>query len=177
MRAGLARLVVVLCLLGIAGCTGGGKSNPAPSTVPSTVDRPAESAPFEADQLTGPWVSANGDPVPPVGQTLVFDIGPGPDHCGQQGALLLFVSVPFGTPATTTDDWRVFVRDPNHTLHGPPWPSGLDLDSQLPQTAQFTGFSTGDIGLWVDEDQQYAFVTDGQTVERWPRVDPIPWCA
>ena len=90
------------------------------------------------------------------------------------------MTMPFGTPASTNDDYRVLSATPIRTLgNGSPsgWLAPLDLDSELPETAVFTGFSTSNIELWLDDEQRHAFLTDGQTVERWPRVDPPPWCA
>ena len=177
MRA-VARLLPIVLLVGVASCTDDYKE-PAASTVPSTPETAAPAPPLDIADLTGTWRDEDGKAVPPTTDALVFDIGPGSEHCFPQNVLFLTVTEPFGTPATTLDDGRVFIRDPERTLVGPPWDSipGVDLNSELPKTARFTGFSTGDIELWVDQDEQHAFLTDGQTVERWPRVDPPPLCA
>ena len=172
-RARRSWLLVPLIILGTSGCTGGSSDRATP-------DRPAAAAStsegLSIDVLTGPWLDRAGEPVPEPGRTLVLAVSRGPEHCNWQSAVFLHLAVPIGTPAPSFDNVEQYVRDPEGRVSAT-LRRELDLDADLTGTAEDSGFSTGDIELWVDPAHRYVLLTDGHTVERWPRRDPAAFCA
>lgn len=101
----------------------------------------------------------------------------GPEHCGWQSATFLTLGWPLGTRPQTAAGARQYVRDPRRVLPSrlPP----LELDATLPADASPTGYAHGPVRLYLapsDQDRA-AYLVLGDSVERWPRSDPIAVCS
>jgi hypothetical protein len=102
----------------------------------------------------------------------------GPAHCGWQSATVLFLAWPIGTIATSGDQTRQYLRDPQGVFRGT-FRDRLDKHATLPGDATATGYRLGEIELFLApvgaEDAIY-LVGPGAT-ERWPRADPMILCS
>ena len=87
-------------------------------------------------------------------------------------AVILYVGWPLGTRFDTVDQSRQYVRDPNGTLETL---GSLDTDVALPAGTRNTGYHLGDLQLWLGRDaRRAAYLVEGTTVERWPRLtEPV----
>jgi hypothetical protein len=101
----------------------------------------------------------------------------GPEHCGWESAVLLYLSWPLGTPAKSADDARQYVRDPEGIL-AVDTVMPVDPDARRPAEARDTGYRLGEFALWVGDDARTAvYVVRGSEVERWPRAKHAIACA
>lgn len=119
-----------------------------------------------------PW---SGPPAYGDG-AAVFEFA-GWEHCGWQDARFLVVSAEVIEKTTgqapTKFAGTYFVRDPTGVV-GVEWMTGtLELDAELPRDAAATGFRSGERALMLSsaEGDRFAYVADGERVERWPRFD------
>jgi hypothetical protein len=102
----------------------------------------------------------------------------GPAHCGWQSATVLFLSWPLGTIATSSDQSRQYIRDPQGVFQGS-LRERLDKHATLPPDARATGYRLGQIELFLapdGADDAVYLVAPGGT-ERWPRADPMQLCS
>ncbi|MDQ6858504.1 MAG: hypothetical protein M3Z65_05860 [Chloroflexota bacterium] len=102
----------------------------------------------------------------------------GPAHCGWQSATVLFLSWPLGTIATSGDQTRQYVRDPQGVFRGS-FRERLEKHATLPADARATGYRLGPIELFLapgGADDAVYLVAPGGT-ERWPRADPMQLCS
>jgi len=100
----------------------------------------------------------------------------GPEHCGWQSVVFLFVGWPLGTVSQTSAEVREFVRDPNGVFDQRLRP--LVRHAVLPADAADTGYRTGGLELWLSpSNPDAAYLRSGSDVERWPRADPLIACA
>jgi hypothetical protein len=174
MRA-MVGLGLTMCVIGTLSCTDDA-SEPAASSAPPTTAE-AEAVELDRDEVIGTWMDPAGEPVVRNPRALVFHLGPGPEHCVWQDALFLHLAVPFGKPAPDFADVEQYIRDPDGVVNVDASLRGnLDLNAELPKSAEFTGFTTEHIQLWIEADHSGVFLTDGHAVERWPRVDPRAGC-
>ena len=103
---------------------------------------------------------------------------PGGDHCGWDSVILLHIGWPPGTAADfRSDSERQYVRDPEGLLDA----SGLealDLDAELPPDADYTGYHSGEMQLWISRSDaaEAAYVVRPEHVERWPRARSHVFC-
>ena len=118
-----------------------------------------------------PWTKGGMD-LPPS----VIVAAAGPAQCGMQSVTLLTIGWPLGTPAQFASQARQYVRDPKNVVG---LRSRLDLHTKLPPGARSTGFRDGEAELYIaprDVDRA-VYVVYGNTVERWPRSDPMTTCS
>jgi|SRR5438874_4138562 len=101
----------------------------------------------------------------------------GPAHCGWQSATMLFLAWPIGTVATSGDQTRQYVRDPQGVLHGT-YRDRLVLHASLPADAASTGYRLGSIELYLAPEREgdAIYVVAPAGAERWPRADPMQLC-
>jgi hypothetical protein len=84
---------------------------------------------------------------------------------------------PLGTRPATAAGARQYVRDPRHGLASRL--PALVLKANLPADAGPTGYAYGPVQLYLapfDQDRAVYLVL-GDSVERWPRSDPMTLCS
>ena len=145
------RLFVVLIWVAflLLGCGGGASTSPSSSV----------------SDWEKPWRDAVGKDVP---EHIVSTSAP---ECVDE-AVILYVGWPLGTRVDTVDQARQYVRDPNGTLETV---GSLDTEVALPAGAHNTGYHLGDLQLWLGHDaRKAAYLVEGTTMERWPRLtEPV----
>ncbi|HEV3407691.1 MAG TPA: hypothetical protein VG079_03290 [Gaiellaceae bacterium] len=105
------------------------------------------------------WRDGSGEEVP----ERVLSTSLGPEHCGWQSAVFLFLRR--GAP-------RTYVRDPEGLFEGQT-PVPFDDDAELPADASYSGFHLGRTQLWISRKQapRAVYVVRSRRVERWPRYE------
>lgn len=101
----------------------------------------------------------------------------GPAHCGWQTATFLHIGWPVGTLSASSAQARQYIRDPRGVIPGRLRP-GQDLNVTLPSDARPTGYTYGQIRIYLSpSDQNDAIYVVGPTgAERWPRSEPMTLC-
>lgn len=144
-------VVLVFVALLLAGCGGGDVRSAPPASPRGTWDER--------------WRDGRGNVVPD------HTVSTYEAECVDE-AVFLALGRPLGRRFDTVDEARQYVRDPEGTLEtvGP-----LDTDARLPAGVRNTGYHLGDVQLWLGRDaQQAAYLVEGKTVERWPRLtEPV----
>jgi len=120
------------------------------------------------------WTDASGQTVPD--ETVYWYHGP--DHCEWQSVVFLHVGWPLGSHWASSPPHRTYARDPDGIFAQDLFMGTLDLDAELPASAEDTGYRSGDTELWLDPaDEGVAYLRDGDSVERWPRFIEFFGCA
>ena len=159
-----APAIVLVALVLACGSAGDGQARSA-RTVADVFGTPA---PYPGRAWT-----RHGVEVPP--SEIVAAAGP--QHCGWESATFLTLGWPLGTRPQTAAGARQYIRDPRHVL--PPRLAALELEASLPADAGPTGYAYGPVRLYLapsDQDQAVYLVL-GDSVERWPRSDPMTLCS
>lgn len=124
---------------------------------------------YEFEEYPGnKWYGPDGDRVR---SPQVISARTGPAHCGWHTAAFLNVGWPLGEEAETADQAREYLRDPEDVLE-PEWMLGeYDGNVKLPKGAEYTGYRTDFMELWLDpEDDNAAYLVFFDHVEKWPRA-------
>ncbi len=102
---------------------------------------------------------------------------PGVDHCGWGSTRVLITGDPFGTRYSGSERSLHYVRDPDGVFGDPDLVGDFGPDVELPERAEPSGYFVEGRSVWVDPDDPSSVwvVTDGATIERWPRGQP-PIC-
>lgn len=161
---------MVIVLAALAACT----PAPLPRGPAAVPDDPVALPPPPAADYPGiPWTVGEGD-VP--GSVIALIVGPA--HCGYESVLLLTVGWPLGRAATTSDQARQYVRDPDGTVDHLTL-GGFEPSVLLPGDAAFTGYRYGDDQLWTSPGtvHEAVFYVRAGVVERWPRAPELLGCA
>jgi hypothetical protein len=118
-----------------------------------------------------PWFNGE-NPLPPS----VIVAAAGPAQCRMQSVTLLTIGWPLGTHAQFATEARQYVRDPRNIVG---LRSRLDLHSKLPSDARSTGLRDGEAELYIapSDVDRAVYIVYGNTVERWPRSDPMTVCS
>lgn len=96
----------------------------------------------------------------------------GPEHCDWEQVVFLNLGWPLGESARSDPPAQVrqFARDPAGRL-GPALTGEFRSRVALPADATDTGYYTGGVHLWLAaSDPTGAYLTDGESVERWART-------
>lgn len=113
------------------------------------------------------WVflAACGSPAVWEGPDGAVTEEPGSSHCDEDGVPFLRVNE------------ERFANDPNDALfnHGAV-ESAFERNTTLPSDAVDTALRDGDRHLWIAADASAVFVADGDTVDKWPRVEENYGC-
>lgn len=91
--------------------------------------------------------------------------------CGAHSAVLT-IGRPLGAPLDRLDRWE-YVRDPGGVFWANRWiAERWDGHAALPRAARETGWTNGNIDLWIDPAQldDAVYVVRGGSTERWPRA-------
>lgn len=156
----------VLCLVAaalISGCSAGG------------------------DQFVGTWTNPAGQPAS-AGEygndRYELQVFRGAEHCNWTSVIFVLLAWPPGTVAIPTPEGvPVPERDlrpgPQSGDRGLTYEGSLDLDAHLPEGSHATGYKHGSTELWLgpDEGERFAYLKDGDSIERWPRAIKPPGCA
>lgn len=170
----------VLCVIAltlVAGCTQ--EKTPAGS-VPETDGRAAKTKlvqDFEFEGYPGSqWYGPQGEEVPMKSE--IINLITAPEHCDWQSATMMHVGRPLGDPAKNSAESDQYIRDPERVLPQEPLMSKLDLDARLPDEAEFTGYRTNFMELWLNpNDDTGAYLVFADHVERWPKTRNAIACA
>ncbi len=110
-------------------------------------------------------VTACGSPAVWEGPDGAVTEETGSSHCDEEG--VTFVRV---------NDNR-FASDPQNALFDQgALDAAFDGDAILPASATDTSLRDGDWHMWLASDASAVFVVEGDTVEKWPRVDENYGC-
>jgi hypothetical protein len=101
----------------------------------------------------------------------------GPEHCHWDSATFLFIGWPPGTLASTSEQARQYVRDPQGVISR--LEGKLERNVTLPTDARPTGYRLGAIQLYLSASDQdrWIYIVSPSDAERWPRSDPMTLCA
>ena len=150
-------------------------TGPMPTAPPRSRPGPALGAIFDATPpYPGyPWVR-DGRPVKPEELGTIA----GPAHCGLQTTTFLSIGWPVGILSTSSAQARQYIRDPQGVLRSRLRP-GQDLNVTLPSDARPTGYTYGQIQIYLSpSDQDDAIYVVGPAgAERWLRSEPMTLCA
>ena len=169
--------VVCVSLTFLVGC----ESEKVPAgSVSDTGGRAAETelvADFEFEDYPGSqWYGPDGEKIPKKAE--IINVITGPEHCEWQSSATMHVGQPLGDPAADSTESDQYIRDPERVLPQGPLKSKLELDARLPNGAEFTGFRTDFMELWLDPtDDSAAYLVFAQHVERWPKARDVIACA
>ena len=92
--------------------------------------------------------------------------------CNRASAAVLSIGLPLGMPIDRLDR-NEFVRDPAGAFLAQGWvTSPFEPDSTLPADAASTGWTNGNVELWISpsELEDAVFMQVGGVMERWPRA-------
>ena len=131
--------------------------------------------------VEGIWYDGDGASLPngsAGSEGTAIAVLAGPEHCQWESATFMHLAWPVGTIATSFDDERQYVRDPEGLFDDGALRVGFMRDITLPADAVETGFHRGPWQLWVSPTQadDAVFVVDEDTgiAERWGRSsEPI----
>lgn len=148
---------------------------------PHTEREPGFAAPSrDISTVLGVWVDGSGNPVPgvwnEVDRTVIsarYFLG----TCDWANALFLEVGWPLGSVATTDEDTRLFVRDPDG-MFADVTSQTFDPQAEVPPDAIYSGYHRGTWELWTSPSvaDSAVFLVNGRTVERWPLLPTTPQC-
>ncbi len=167
---------MIIGLLSLAACTPAARE-PAP---PQTADGPAETeleTDYEFEAFPGNrWYEPDGDEI--AQEANIINTITGPDHCDWQSGVMMHVGWPLGHDAADTSESRQYLRDPEAVFPADSFMTTFDADTELPPRAEYTGYRTDFMELWLAEnDETAAYLVFADHVERWPRAEEPIACA
>lgn len=167
----MSRLLVTGASLALlAGC---GTATPPPSPAPSPSTKTVADYFSPPRAYPGPTWTKDGRSV---GSEELNTIA-GPDHCDWQSAVMMHLGWPLGTVSKTADDSRQFIRDPDGVIDTK-LRDKLGTGVALPADAKDTSYRHGELELWLSPSEpDAAYLRVGESVEHWPRADPLVACA
>jgi hypothetical protein len=131
-------------------------------------ERDPEPAAFD-DRANRPWCDVDGRGRRLLAEQLSFHTR---FPCNQGHAAILTIGRPLGTRIDPLVRWE-YVRDPAGEFEAHGWlRSAYDGDGALPAAASYTGWTNGNIELWIAPEQldEAVFIVRGKIVERWARA-------
>lgn len=163
-------LVAVWCGL-FVGCNDGG-----PATTPDGKPASQLVSEYEFEPFPGStWYGPDGEAV--SHETNIINAITGPEHCEWESAVMMHVGWPVGHDAESGSESRQYMRDPRKVLPQENLMTRFGADVKLPETANYTGYRTDFMELWLDpKDRAAAYLVFSDHVERWPRADGTIAC-
>lgn len=168
--------LLVGALIALVAC---GSDTTGPRSVDAAGDAP--SSRLETDYRYEPypgsqWYGPDGHEVPM--ESNVINAITGPDHCDWEGAVIMHVGWPPGHDAADASESRQYLRDPERIFPRGSLMTRFDPDVELPERAEYTGYRTDFMELWLDKkNDKAAYVVFADHVELWPRAGEIIACA
>jgi len=130
----------------------------------STLSSTYEFEPYPGSQ----WYEEDGDPLPPRSGVVAASLGPA--HCELEELVLLNLGWPLGTDSRSSAEALQFVRDPGGVVSDETLESAYDEAASLPKNAEYTGYHTDFMELWLQPgDVSAAYLVFSEHVEQWPR--------
>lgn len=168
----MTRMFVIL-LLALGAC-----ASSAPEADPDAVSKEATgalSSEYRYEEFPGSrWYGPDGEPV--SHETNIINVITAPEHCGWERAVMMHVGWPPGHDAADVSESRQFLRDPENVI-GFDAMTTFDGDAELPRDAEFTGYRTDFMKLWLSRaNQSAAYLEFADHVERWPRAKDVVAC-
>ena len=171
-------LVTLLILLAACGPTPNGSPRVEPAAAPD--DGPASESPLARDYEFEPypgsrWYAPDGSVVPD--RSNVINAITGPDHCEWQAGVMMHLGWPPGHDAKHSGEARQYLRDPEGVFPQYALMTPYDGAASLPDGAEYTGYRTDFMELWLDpDDHKAAYLVFADHVERWPRTSDTIAC-
>ena len=178
---------MIFLVIGLAAC-GSGTSDPPlePAGQPSTEREHGSgdvtpstdlASDYEFEPYPGStWYGPGGEEIPE--ESNIINAITGPEHCEWQEGVMMHVGWPPGHDAADASESRQYFRDPKKVFPQFSLMTTYDGDVELPKGAEYTGYRTDFMELWLDEkDKAAAYLVFSDHVERWPRAKEIIACA
>ncbi len=122
------------------------------------------------------WYDPNGERVP--FESNVINAITGPGHCDWESGVILHLGWPTGHDAADISESRQYLRDPERVFPEESLMSTYDADAEAPKSADYTGYRTDFMELWLDpRDGSAAYLVFSDHTERWPRAKEPVACA
>lgn len=113
------------------------------------------------------WYAPDGEPVPDKSETI--NAITGPDHCDWESGVILHLRWP-----DADSELRQYFRDPDGVFPQSGLLSSFDAGAALPAGAEYTGYRTDFMQLWLDAtEDSVAYLVFADHTERWPRGEDI----
>lgn len=178
----MKKLLIASLLIFAACAAGTDESASGPrqaSPVPSGTGTPAIElqSEFEFEAYPGStWYSPDGGEVPD--ESNIINAITGPDHCEWESGVMMHVGWPLGHDAADISESRQYIRDPEKVFPQNHLMTTFVANVDLPKAAEYTGYRTEFMELWLDEsDNTAAYLVFTDHVERWPRAGDVIACA
>lgn len=121
------------------------------------------------------WYGRDGEEI--SHETNIINAITGPEHCEWESAVMMHVGSPLGHDAESVSESRQYMRDPQKVLPQENLMTQFQDDVKLPKTANYTGYRTDFMELWLDpNDRAAAYLVFSDHVERWPRAKDTIAC-
>ncbi|MDQ3956826.1 MAG: hypothetical protein M3273_00735 [Actinomycetota bacterium] len=166
--------LLILGVLSLTACAGATTEPGAlqPGEAGTALQTEYEFEPFPGSR----WYGPDGDEIPE--DSNVINAITGPDHCDWQSAVMMHVGWPPGHDAADASESRQYLRDPEGVFPRESLMTTFDPDVDLPESAEYTGYRTDFMELWLAErDEAAAYLVFADHVERWPRAEEVIACA
>ncbi len=122
------------------------------------------------------WYGPDGEEISQ--EANIINAITGPEHCDWQSAAMMHVGWPLGHDAADISESRQYLRDPEGVFERDSLMTTFDADIDLPPRAEYTGYRTDFMELWLAEkDDAAAYLVFADHVERWPRAEQPIACA
>ena len=163
-------------MIGLAAC-GPGTSEPPPDSSPGAVPATELESDYEFEPYPGStWYGPDGEEIPD--ESSIINAITGPDHCDWEAGVMMHVGWPPGHDAADISESRQYFRDPEKVFPQDSLMTSYDPEVQLPDGAEYTGYRTDFMELWLDEkDNTAAYLVFADHIERWPRGTEVIACA
>lgn len=121
------------------------------------------------------WYGPDGEEISE--DTNIINAIIGPEHCDWQSAVMMHVGWPLGQDAADASKSRQYLRDPDDVFSPESLMTSFDADVDLPARAEFTGFRTDFMELWLEPgNETAAFLVFADHVEQWPQAKETIAC-
>ena len=171
------RALLMIGLAFLAGCAPATKeAEPLRSGRTGTPATELESD-YEFEEFPGSlWYGPDGSEV--SDDSNVINAITGPEHCDWQSAVMMHLGWPLGHDAADVSESRQHLRDPEGVFPSKALMTSYSPDVELPQSAEYTGYRTDFMELWLAPgDDTAAYLVFADHVERWPWAEEAIACA
>ncbi|HEX2240329.1 MAG TPA: hypothetical protein VHJ82_04235 [Actinomycetota bacterium] len=170
------RRLLIIALLTVAACAPDA-TEPRSAQTPGDPTRPQLETDYRFEAYPGSqWYGPDGDEIPE--ESRVINAITGPDHCDWEAGVMMHVGWPPGHDAADISESRQYLRDPERVFPQDSFMTKYDANVELPDRAEYTGYRTDFMELWLDnENDRAAYLVFADHVELWPRARQPIACA